>query len=81
MDHLDQLESLDPALQERVDKDDVRPHLLDRRDRPAAVGQDLEELDPLLRVEQATDVLRDLRDVFDDEQACLSLCGIGPTIP
>ena len=40
-------------------------------DRPAAVGQDLEELDPLLRVEQAADVLRDLRDVLDDEQARL----------
>ena len=36
-----------------------------------AVGQDVEELDPGLRVEQAADVLRDLGDVLDDEQARL----------
>ena len=71
VDHLDELEALDPALQQRVDEDDVGPHLLDRRERPAAVGQDLEELDALLRVEQTADVLGDLWDILDDEQACL----------
>ena len=71
MDHLDELEALDPALQQRVDEDDVRPHLLDRGERTAAVGQDLEELDPLLRVEETTDVLGDLWDILDDEQARL----------
>ena len=71
VDHLDELEALDPALEQRVDEDDVGPHLLDRGERPAAVGQDLEELDPLLRVEQTADVLGDLRDILDDEQARL----------
>ena len=51
-------------------------------DGPAAVGQDVEQLDPRLGVEQPADVLRDLRDVLDDEQARLvSSDGIGRTIP
>ena len=33
--------------------------------------EDVEQLDPCLRVEQAADVLGDLRDVLDDEQARL----------
>ena len=36
-----------------------------------AVGHDVEELDCALRVQQAPDVLRDLRDVLDEEQAHL----------
>ena len=36
-----------------------------------AVGQDVEELDERLRVEQAADVLRDLGHVLDDEEAVL----------
>ena len=31
---LDELEALDPALEQRVDEDDVRPQLLDRRRAP-----------------------------------------------
>ena len=67
----DQLGALDPTLEQCVDEDDVGSKLLDRRQDPAPIGQDVEQLDPRLRVEQATDVLGDLRDVFDDEEACL----------
>ena len=41
------------------------------RDGPAAVVDDVEQLHPGLRVEQAADVLGDLRNVLDDEQADL----------
>ena len=34
VDHLDELRALDPALEQRVDEDDVRPQLLDRRRPP-----------------------------------------------
>ena len=40
-------------------------------DRPAAVGEHVEQLDPCLGVEQAADVLGDLGHVLDDEQARL----------
>ena len=70
-DLLDQLGTLDPALEQGVDHDDVRAHLGDRRDRASALGQHFEELDPGLRFEEATDVLSDLRDVLDDQQARL----------
>ena len=68
---LDQLEALDPALEERVDEDDVGPELPDRGDRPRAVGQHVEELDPGLCVQQIADVLGDLWHILDDEQARL----------
>ena len=71
VDLLDQLGSLDPALEEGVDQDDVGADLVDRRDRPTTLGQDVEQLDPRLRVEQPADVLGDLRDVLDDQQARL----------
>ena len=65
------LQALDPALQERVDEDDVRPQLADLGEHLAAVGDDVEQLHRRLRVEQPADVLRDLGDVLDDQQACL----------
>ncbi len=68
LDVLDQLGALDPALEQRVDHDDVRSELADLVDGAATVGQDVEELDYLLRVEEAADVLRDLRHVFDDQE-------------
>ena len=58
---------------------------LDLGERLAAVGHDVEQLDRLLRVQQAADVLRDLRHVLDDEEANLVLLGParhrGSTIP
>ena len=78
MDLLDQLETLDPALEERVDEDDVRPELPDRGDRPRAIGQHVEELDPGLCVQQIADVLGDLWHILDDEQARLITLGHRP---
>ena len=68
VDLLDELGALDPALEQGVDEDDVRPELADLVDALAAVGQDVEELHRPLRVEQAADVLRDLGDVLDDQE-------------
>ncbi len=71
VDQLDELWPLDPTLEQRVDQDDIGAELVDRRDDAASIGQDVEELDPRLRVEQAADVLGDLGDVFDDQEANL----------
>ena len=71
LDLLDELKALDPALEQRVDEDDVRPELLDLGDDLRSVGHHVEELDARLRVQQAADVLRHLRDVLDEEQAGL----------
>ena len=71
VDLVDEVRPLDPSLEQRIDQDDVRSELLDVRQRLRAVGQDVEKLDLGLRVQQATDVLRDLRHVLDDEQAGL----------
>ena len=71
MDLLDELWSLDATLQQRVDEHDVGPHLADRGDRPGALGQDFEQLDPGLGFEETANVLSDLRDVLDDQQARL----------
>ena len=68
---LDEVQALDPALEQRVDQDDVRPELLDLPDGLAAVGEHVEQLHLGLGVQQAADVLGDLRHVFDDQQACL----------
>ena len=74
MDLLDELGALEPALEQGVDEHDVGALLADRGERAAAVVEDVEELDPALRVQQAADVLRDLRNVFDDQQAGLIGC-------
>ena len=71
VDLLDELGALDPALEQGVDEHDVRAELADLGERLAAVGQDVEQLHGLLRVEQAADVLGDLRHVLDDQQARL----------
>ena len=68
VDQLDELRALDPTLEKRVDEDDIGAELVDRRDDAASIGQDVEELDPRLRVEQAADVLGDLGDIFDDQE-------------
>jgi hypothetical protein len=41
----------------------------------SGVRQDVEQLDRLLRVQQAPDVLRDLRHVLDDQEARLVAAG------
>ena len=71
MDLLDELRALDPALQQGVDHHDVGAELADLLDRPAAVGEHVEQLDRLLGVQQAADVLGDLRHVLDDQEARL----------
>ena len=71
VDLLDEARALDPALEQRVDEDDVGSELLDLRQRLPALGQDVEQLDLGLRVQKPADVLRDLRHVLDDEQAGL----------
>ena len=45
VDLLDELHALDPALEQRVDEDDVRPELLDLGDDLGSVGDHVEELD------------------------------------
>ena len=45
---LDELEALDPTLEQRVDHHHVRPELLDCRDHLRAVGQHVEQLDAAL---------------------------------
>ena len=81
VDLLDELQALDPALEQRVDDDDVGPELADLGDGLAAVGDDVEQLDLSLGVQQAADVLRDLRHVLDDQQANLVARWHRPTIP
>ena len=72
VDLLDELGALEPALQQGVDEDDVGAQLADRGDRLAAVGRATSSsLTRRLRVQQAADVLRDLRNVLDDQQAGL----------
>ena len=71
VDLLDELGALEPALEQGVDEHDVGAQLADRGERPGAVVDHLEQLDPGLRVQQTADVLRDLRNVLDDEQAGL----------
>ena len=71
VDLFDELGALDPALEQGVDEHDIGAQLADLGERLAAVGQDVEDLDRLLGVEQAADVLRDLWHVLDDEQARL----------
>ena len=72
---LDELGTLDPALQERIDEDDVRAKLSDLGRGLAAIAQDVEQFHRLLRVQQAPDVLGDLRHVLDDEEARLVSTG------
>ena len=74
VDLLDELGALEPALEQGVDEHDVGAQLADRGERAAAVVEDVEQLDPALRVQQAADVLRDLRHVLDDQQAGLVGC-------
>ena len=71
MDRLDKLWSLDPTLEQGVNDHDIGAHLADCRDGAGSFGQDFEQLDAGLRFEEAADVLRDLRDVLDDQQARL----------
>ena len=71
MDLLDELRALDPALEQGVDHHDVGTQLGDLVDGPAAVGEHVEQLDCLLGVEEAADVLRDLRHVLDDQETRL----------
>ena len=71
VDLLDQAGALDPALQERIHDHDVGPQLLDLEEGLAALAEHVKQLDLALRVQEAADVLRDLRHVLDDEQACL----------
>ena len=71
VDLLDEARALHPALQERVDDHDVRSQFLDLEQGLAAFTQDVEQLDLALCVQEAADVLGDLRHVLDDQQACL----------
>ena len=72
MDLLDQLGALDPALEQRVDEDDVRAELADLARPPCEPSvRTSSSLTCGLRVQQAADVLGDLRNVLDDEQARL----------
>ena len=68
---VDERHALDPALQERVHEHDVGPQLRHQTGDPRPVGDDVEQLDRRLRVEQPADVLRDLGDVLDDEESDL----------
>ena len=70
-DPLGHLEAVDPALEQRVDHEDVRPQLSDLVQHDMPVGQDVEQLNLVLRAEQVPDVLRDLGDVLDQQQADL----------
>ena len=72
-DHLGDLQTVDLALQQGVDDQHVGLKLPDWSSRLATVGDDVEQLDLRLRVEQAADVLGDLRHVLDEEQARRSL--------
>ena len=71
VDLVDEARALDPALQQRIHDHDVGTQLLDLEESLAALAQHVKQLDLALCVEEATDVLRDLRHVLDDQQACL----------
>ena len=71
-DELDHATGLGPALEQPVDDHHVRTQLLDLRRRPAAVRDDVDELDGLLGVEEAADILGDLRHVLHEEEANLA---------
>ena len=66
-----EVQPADLALQQGVDHDDVRVPLADELGHLPSVADDVEQLDVRLRVEQAADVLRDLRHVLDEEEADL----------
>ena len=63
-----ELRALDAALQERVHQDDVGASCWIAAAALCPLADHVEQLDPRLRVQQAADVLRDLRDVLDDQQ-------------
>jgi hypothetical protein len=68
---LQQLETAQASLEQRVDHQDVRAmgaHLLERR---APVGEHVKQLNVRLRVQHVADVLGDLCDVLDEQQADL----------
>ena len=69
VDLVDEVHALDAALEQRVDEDDVGPQLGHQTGDPRPVGDDVEQLDRRLRVEESADVLRDLGDVLDDEES------------
>ena len=77
---VDELEALDPALEQGVDDHDVGPQLADLAGGLRAVNEDVEQLDRALGVEQSPDVLGHLRHVFDEQEPDLVL-GHRPTIP
>ena len=66
---LQHLEAAQLALEQRVDHEHVRADLGDLIERLTAIGQHIEQLHLVLRVQQVADVLRDLGDVLDEEQA------------
>jgi hypothetical protein len=79
VDLTDQLHPPDAALEQAVDDDDVGALLDDVVQRGAAVGDDVDEADLRLGVQQAADVLRDLGDVLDQEEPDLIASWHGET--
>ncbi len=71
MELLHELHPTEAALEQGVDHDDVGPVLADPRLDLGPVGDDVDEADLILGVQQAPDVLRDLRHVLDEQQANL----------
>ena len=71
MELLHELHAAQPALEERVDDDDVRTVLGDAALDLRAVGDDVDQPDLALGVQQPPDVLRDLGHVLDEQQANL----------
>ena len=72
---LGDLEPVHLALQQGIDHDHVRAHLLDLVQRLAPIGHDVEQLHLILGVQQVADIRRDLGHVLDEEQACLGADG------
>ena len=68
---LHELHPAQPALEQGVDDDHVRAVLGDPLGNDRAVGDDVDEPHLALGVQQASDVLRDLGYVLDEEQANL----------
>ena len=68
---LGDLEAVDLALQQRVDHEHVGAQLADLVEHDAAVGHGIEQAHLLLVLQQVADVLRDLGDVLDQQQADL----------
>ena len=66
---LDQLRSLDLALEQQVDHHDVRPQLRRCLDDFRAVAEDLQQLHLRLHAQQVADVLTHLRHVFRDQES------------